>query len=193
MGRPGKGHYWTVDPNQEYMFEDGGSYRRRPRGFRKRPNLKGGGNRFDHGAAAHAHHHAHHQSASVTSQALAAAAAVATEGHAGNSAYDSPNSQGLATSNRNRSSSHAAAHLGRYTPYDISTGVLSPPPEYGSILPTTCTNNAAPPAYYMTYSPSGAGGSGSTNYNFAYNSTTATPISPSSGGGTDYSYVQDHR
>ena len=175
------------------MFEDGGSYRRRPRGFRKRPNLKGGGNRFDHGAAAHAHHHAHHQSASVTSQALAVAAAVATEGHAANSAYDSPNSQGLATSNRNRSSSHAAAHLGRYTPYDISTGVLSPPPEYGSILPTTCTNNAAPPAYYMTYSPSGAGGSGSTNYNFAYNSTTATPISPSSGGGTDYSYVQDHR
>ena len=28
LGRPGKGHYWTVDPSQEYMFEDGGSFRR---------------------------------------------------------------------------------------------------------------------------------------------------------------------
>ena len=101
------------------MFEDGGSYRRRPRGFRKRPNLKGGGNRFDHGAHAH-HHAAHHQPTSVTSQALAVAAAVATEGHAASSAYDSPNSQ-MAASNRNRGGSHA--HLGRYTPYDVSTGV----------------------------------------------------------------------
>ncbi|XP_015917373.1 forkhead box protein F1-like [Parasteatoda tepidariorum] len=35
LGRPGKGHYWTVDPASEFMFEEG-SFRRRPRGFRRR-------------------------------------------------------------------------------------------------------------------------------------------------------------
>lgn len=35
MGRPGKGHYWTIDPQAEFMFQDGAS-RRRPRGFRRR-------------------------------------------------------------------------------------------------------------------------------------------------------------
>lgn len=34
-GRPGKGHYWTIDPDSECMFEEG-SYRRRPRGFRRK-------------------------------------------------------------------------------------------------------------------------------------------------------------
>ncbi|CAG9821525.1 unnamed protein product [Phaedon cochleariae] len=35
LGRPGKGHYWTIDPATEFMFEEG-SYRRRPRGFRRK-------------------------------------------------------------------------------------------------------------------------------------------------------------
>ncbi|XKL60321.1 hypothetical protein PGB90_001337 [Kerria lacca] len=35
LGRPGKGHYWTIDPASEFMFEEG-SYRRRPRGFRRK-------------------------------------------------------------------------------------------------------------------------------------------------------------
>lgn len=35
LGRPGKGHYWTIDPDAELMFEEG-SYRRRPRGFRRK-------------------------------------------------------------------------------------------------------------------------------------------------------------
>ncbi|XP_048867427.1 forkhead box protein F2-like [Brienomyrus brachyistius] len=33
LGRAGKGHYWTIDPASEFMFEEG-SFRRRPRGFR---------------------------------------------------------------------------------------------------------------------------------------------------------------
>jgi hypothetical protein len=37
MGKPGKGHYWTIDPNCEFMFEEG-SFRRRPRGFRRKPS-----------------------------------------------------------------------------------------------------------------------------------------------------------
>lgn len=35
LGRPGKGHYWTIDPSSELMFEEG-SFRRRPRGFRRK-------------------------------------------------------------------------------------------------------------------------------------------------------------
>ncbi|XP_048364314.1 forkhead box protein F2 [Sphaerodactylus townsendi] len=35
LGRPGKGHYWTLDPASEFMFEEG-SFRRRPRGFRRK-------------------------------------------------------------------------------------------------------------------------------------------------------------
>ncbi|XP_072930303.1 uncharacterized protein [Epargyreus clarus] len=35
LGRPGKGHYWTIDPSSEFMFEEG-SHRRRPRGFRRK-------------------------------------------------------------------------------------------------------------------------------------------------------------
>ena len=35
LGRPGKGHYWTIDQRFDYMFEQG-SYRRRPRGFRRK-------------------------------------------------------------------------------------------------------------------------------------------------------------
>lgn len=35
MGRPGKGHYWAIDPSAELMFEEG-SFRRRPRGFRRK-------------------------------------------------------------------------------------------------------------------------------------------------------------
>lgn len=38
IGRPGKGHYWTIDPSSELMFEEG-SYRRRPRGFRRKCGL----------------------------------------------------------------------------------------------------------------------------------------------------------
>ncbi|KAK7945559.1 hypothetical protein WMY93_001287 [Mugilogobius chulae] len=35
LGRPGKGHFWTIDPSTEFMFEEG-SFRRRPRGFRRK-------------------------------------------------------------------------------------------------------------------------------------------------------------
>ncbi|XP_026854805.2 forkhead box protein F2 [Electrophorus electricus] len=35
LGRSGKGHYWTIDPSSEFMFEEG-SFRRRPRGFRRK-------------------------------------------------------------------------------------------------------------------------------------------------------------
>lgn len=40
LGKPGKGHYWTIDPKLAYMFEDEGSLRRRPRGFRRKHQMK---------------------------------------------------------------------------------------------------------------------------------------------------------
>ena len=42
LGRPGKGHYWTLSPAAEYLFEEG-SYRRRPRGFRRKCPASAGG------------------------------------------------------------------------------------------------------------------------------------------------------
>ncbi len=39
-GKPGKGHYWTIDASAEYMFEDETSLRRRPRGFRRKQQIK---------------------------------------------------------------------------------------------------------------------------------------------------------
>ncbi|GFU19252.1 forkhead box protein F1 [Nephila pilipes] len=38
VGRPGKGHYWTVDPASVTVFQDGSS-KRRPRGFKRRCHL----------------------------------------------------------------------------------------------------------------------------------------------------------
>ncbi|KAL3307346.1 Forkhead box protein F1, partial [Cichlidogyrus casuarinus] len=35
IGRPGKGHYWTIDPQAEELFQEG-TTRRRPRGFRRK-------------------------------------------------------------------------------------------------------------------------------------------------------------
>ena len=66
LGRPGKGHYWTIDPAQEYMFEEG-SFRRRPRGFRRKtmktsgpypvPPLGGGGGGADCPPVRHVTHY----------------------------------------------------------------------------------------------------------------------------------------
>lgn len=65
LGRPGKGHYWTVDPASELMFEES-SFRRRPRGFRRKCQQKtatpiiGGGYQTSQ-YHQHLHHHHHHQ------------------------------------------------------------------------------------------------------------------------------------
>ena len=165
LGRPGKGHYWTVDPSQEYMFEDGGSFRRRPRGFRKRPNMKGSG-RFDP--------HQPGPPSNVSGLVTTDCGSFATE--AGPGGVPSRSGRGSAQM--------------RYTPYDVPTGVLSPPPDYGSILPTTNpsgNNVTGPPPYYYSAPPSAA----AAGYNFNY---ASTPISPTVGGNVaEYSYVQDTR
>lgn len=66
LGRPGKGHYWTVDPASELMFEES-SFRRRPRGFRRKCQQKTaatpivGGTYQTSQYHQHLHHHHHHQ------------------------------------------------------------------------------------------------------------------------------------
>lgn len=40
VGKPGKGNYWTIEQNSAYMFEDEGSLRRRPRGYRSKLKVK---------------------------------------------------------------------------------------------------------------------------------------------------------
>lgn len=36
LGKPGKGHFWTIDPKSNHEFQEEGSLRRRTRGFRRR-------------------------------------------------------------------------------------------------------------------------------------------------------------
>lgn len=36
LGKPGKGHYWKIDPKSNHEFQEEGSLRRRTRGFRRR-------------------------------------------------------------------------------------------------------------------------------------------------------------
>lgn len=50
MGKPGKGHYWTIDPHCEFMFEEG-SFRRRPRGFRRKCQQSTGSSNSSSGSA----------------------------------------------------------------------------------------------------------------------------------------------
>lgn len=40
VGKPGKGNYWTIEQNSAYMFQDEGSLRRRPRGYRSKLKVK---------------------------------------------------------------------------------------------------------------------------------------------------------
>lgn len=40
MGKPGKGHFWTIDPKSNHEFQEEGSLRRRTRGFRRRQQTK---------------------------------------------------------------------------------------------------------------------------------------------------------
>lgn len=40
LGKPGKGHYWTIDPKSTHEFQEEGSLRRRSRGFRRRQQPK---------------------------------------------------------------------------------------------------------------------------------------------------------
>lgn len=40
VGKPGKGNYWTIEQNSAHMFEDEGSLRRRPRGYRSKLKVK---------------------------------------------------------------------------------------------------------------------------------------------------------
>lgn len=48
MGKPGKGHYWTIDPKSTHEFQEEGSLRRRTRGFRRRQQTKPYAQPFPH-------------------------------------------------------------------------------------------------------------------------------------------------
>ena len=158
------------------MFEDGGSFRRRPRGFRKRPNIKGSDRSRYEGHAPQGH-------------------ALQAQAPPPDSAYANPDSTSSTGSSRNRQFRYA-------TPYDTPTGVLSPPPEYSSIqapppyypsyTPTTCVGGSA---YNFTYgaTPLSPGGSATPSeysyenrdgYNMVY-----LPPNPSTGGYGHFSLV----
>ena len=62
LGKPGKGHYWTVDPSAKYIFEKG-NQRRRPRGFRRTCQQQNSLNMgsFNPGASPFLNHHQYPQ------------------------------------------------------------------------------------------------------------------------------------
>ena len=76
LGRPGKGHYWKIDPGQEYMFEEG-SFRRRPRGFRRKVMKKftdddhSSSAVYQHGGSVHPHAASYGHSHALASVAAA--------------------------------------------------------------------------------------------------------------------------
>jgi hypothetical protein len=207
LGRPGKGHYWTIDPAQEYMFEEG-SFRRRPRGFRRKAlksyaaNLRGVAGDPLHGG--HASYPGHASSAQNSAVPATSGGNSGGAGEVSNSAASyvpdstSGGGHGPHHHRQHRGGSHAH-HNHRYNHYDVTSGVLSPPPEYGTILPTTLAqslNSSAPPPYYA-YSQATGGTNPGSAYNIGYN--YPAPLSP--GGSVaantttvgDYSYVQDGR
>ncbi|XP_014467843.1 PREDICTED: forkhead box protein E4-like [Dinoponera quadriceps] len=112
LGRPGKGHYWTIDPSTEYMFEEG-SFRRRPRGFRRKcqalkpqypqyytspagpvqtsgyENLTGGGIEYTNGYQNHQYQN-YQEYAMYAPSAAAAAVSAADWAYPDGAAYKSP-------------------------------------------------------------------------------------------------------
>ncbi len=185
LGRPGKGHYWTIDRNHEYMFEEG-SFRRRPRGFRRKV-LKNFNASLSAAAAVSDHHAPFHAAA-----AAAVAASSATVNSGSNAVTsDTPKSVGHAS--HSHSSQHHPAHFDMHP--------LSPPPEYNSILSTTLSNSSPSSAgggagganSYYAY---GGGASSASGHAYSmYNYGGGSPLSPShqhgGGGGVEYYLQQD--
>lgn len=115
LGRPGKGHYWTIDPDSELMFEEG-SYRRRPRGFRRKC-----------------------QNSARPSLAAASAASSAYFPAAGHSADDCP----AAASEPFDMGAVAAAYHNQYSSLTYEYPVYPPPPTQNGVDFQSCWTTAA--------------------------------------------------
>ena len=169
MGRPGKGHYWTIDPAQEYMFEEG-SFRRRPRGFRRK-NLKN----FP-GAAGSTSYHPTLGSAQPLINSLLPDASVL----GGNQGLVHAHSGGVAGMNATRHFEliqSPADALGSLTPssqHGLLATSQSPPMGYAHNYGHAHSSHASvvspPPGYFSTYAGSPA--NSLVNYN-----PVGTPIS----------------
>ena len=151
LGRPGKGHYWTIDPTAEFMFEEG-SFRRRPRGFRRKCQaLKPFGMLNNMGGPTSMY--GSHYDMLAYSQNPAAAGMV--QGNMGSMGYgSSPSAYGMdpSVSSGLNSSSYMAGMGGMTTGMGSgSTGMNSlnnslgpppPPPHPNSMTPTTLTQGS---------------------------------------------------
>ena len=168
LGRPGKGHYWTIDPAAEFMFEEG-SFRRRPRGFRRKcQTLKPYGmlNNMAGGGAMYPSPYAdmlHQGTGAMTGMAMGCGTASAQHydtsfygntgmaSHMGHSAM-SPSSH-LQQSAYNTPSSSAYPMNGHYNYGSQMTSQLTSPcampssmnPDYGSTMPSAHHSGSSPP------------------------------------------------
>lgn len=209
LGRPGKGHYWTIDPEQEFMFGEG-STRRRPRGFRRKAlkgsegSRKGSTSAAVAAAAALYHHHAHPNS--MGQQIPVCSSYGTNNGNGGGNGGGGEASPAMAAAvaammpdstngsnqgGQTNSSMNGGRH--HHHPYEVSGGgsggMLSPPPpDYSSILPTS----GPPPPSYYSYSNNGNG-----NHSYGNQMTYGTnmgypaPLSPVTASSVDYAYVDN--
>ena len=182
LGRPGKGHYWKIDPGQEYMFEEG-SFRRRPRGFRRKVMKKFSDDDLPtSGIYQHGSVHAHTPSYGH-SHPLATVAA------AGNN-YLSRSSIAAAIHLPDSTASSAAANLKQHyeggTTHQLMHSVpTSETQDYQSTILSSSASNAlpmpSPPFYAYNSSITSNHNNNSLNYNAGGNVNAIVPMNNYSG------------
>ena len=187
LGRPGKGHYWKIDPGQEYMFEEG-SFRRRPRGFRRKVMKKFSDDDLPpSGMYQHGSVHPHTPSYGHSLATVAAAgnnyltrSSIAAAMHLPDSTAPSsgPNIGGNLKQhyeNNTGGSIHPLMHATSTSdPQDYPQPLLSSP--LNSVTPVT-----SPPFYSYNSSVASSHNNNNLNYNGGGNANTIIPLNYNGG------------
>ena len=216
LGRPGKGHYWKIDPGQEYMFEEG-SFRRRPRGFRRKVMKKFSDDDlptagiYQHGSVhphppPYGHSHALATVAAAGNHYLSRSAIAAT--------IPPPDSTASSTAGSGNLKQHYESTVSGNSHPLMHTVSTSDPQEYSLSILSSTANSAIPipasPFYSYNSSLTSSHNNNSLSYNgggnailpMNYNSGSIvasypSPISPAAavsavgGGGGEYIYCVD--
>ena len=170
LGRPGKGHYWKIDPGQEYMFEEG-SFRRRPRGFRRKVMKKFSDEDIPVNTPGIYQHGTHHHPPSYGTHALATINAAS-----GNYAIRTALSSALPDSTASSTIASISGNLKQHYESTVVGGgggshllqSTTDPQDYSSTLlsSSTTTANQIPSPPYYAYN---ANLSGNNNNSITYN------------------------
>ena len=189
LGRPGKGHYWKIDPGQEYMFEEG-SFRRRPRGFRRKVMKKFSDDDLPSSMASYQHGTVHpHTPSYGHSHALSTIGAAGNRFSAAIHLPDSTASSVGSLKQHYEQSVGAAPHPLMHSAAPTS----SDPQDYpSSILSSSAggTNIPIPSPPFYAYNSSLTSSSSTNNNSLTYNSggNAIVPMNYNGGGSIVASY-----